>query len=601
MILIISEKPSVGRAVSAVVGADKTHKGYIEGGGYIVSWCVGHLVGLKYPNDYGNGWEERWSFSQLPMIPDKWQFTVTESTKVQYNLLKILMFRDDVTEIICATDADREGECIFRYVYNMAKCTKPVKRLWVSSLEESAIRSALASMKPMSAYDNLFDAGYARARADWLVGMNGSRLFSVRYGGKLNIGRVQIMTSKAPARRCEDVDQQALTYSEIKALCTGDERIKEKLMLENEVKELRVLAAEHKNTVYEMQDKIAAFPEKEQRLQATLDGLYVDRETLRKLPIDPERKLPVFKITIQGTEYTDRKEAAKAFEDAALGIRIADTPVKIGSFQGFDLSVTVNSSAMGGGMTAKMQGQAAHSTKLIESFAHNLNRLESALYNIDGRIEGVKENLAKLRLDHAEAQKIVSEPFPQQAELDSNYSSAVTKTFKECFSGEFALLHQSFSNWTEDVLKNGFFSSIKSMNELISNYTDLLETITKNYSGYTSAVQNKIGYILNIFNIISDSDFLDSAKSSEVIVPAYNPAMLEKIIARNDYIIFSFRDLIDHLDTLKFSEIENKFRDFGKLAAITQGVDMIPCGSDKLICKNVWGFYAIYYGENYGN
>ncbi len=238
----------------------------------------------------------------------------------------------------------------------------------------------------------------------------------------------QIMTSKAPARRCEDVDQQALTYSEIKALCTGDERIKEKLMLENEVKELRVLAAEHKNTVYEMQDKISAFPEKEQRLQAILDGLYADREALRKLPIAPERKLPVFKITIQGTEYTDRKEAAKAFEDAALSIRIADTPVKIGSFQGFDLSVTVNSSAMGGGMTAKMQGQATHSTKLIESFAHNLNRLESALYNIDGRIESTKENLAKLRLDHDEAQKIVAEPFPQQTELDSKEERLKTLT-----------------------------------------------------------------------------------------------------------------------------------------------------------------------------
>ena len=238
----------------------------------------------------------------------------------------------------------------------------------------------------------------------------------------------QIMTSKAPARRCEDVDQQALTYSEIKALCTGDERIKEKLMLENEVKELRVLVAEHKNTVYEMQDKIAAFPEKEQRLQSTLDGLYADREALRKLPIDPERRLPVFKITIQGTEYTDRKEAAKAFEDAALSIKIADTPVKIGSFQGFDLSVTVNSSAMGGGMTAKMQGQATHSTKLIESFAHNLNRLESALYNIDGRIESTKENLAKLRLDYTEAQKIVAEPFPQQAELDSKEDRLKTLT-----------------------------------------------------------------------------------------------------------------------------------------------------------------------------
>ena len=183
----------------------------------------------------------------------------------------------------------------------------------------------------------------------------------------------------------------------------------------------------------------------------------------------------------------------------------------------------------------------------------------------------------------------------------SNYSNAVNNTFQECFANEFALLHQSFSKWTEDVLKNGFFSSISSMNELITNYTDLLETITKNYSKYTGTVKNKIGYILNIFNIISDSDFLDSAKSSEVIVPAYNPAMLEKIIARNDYIIFSFRDLIDHIETLRFSEIENKFKDFSKLAAITQGVDMIPCGSDKLICRNVWGFYAIYYGENKKN
>lgn len=229
----------------------------------------------------------------------------------------------------------------------------------------------------------------------------------------------QIMTSKTPARKCEDVDQQALTYSEIKALCTGDERIKEKLMLENEVKELRVLAAEHRNTVFEMEDKIARFPEQEQKLTAILADLHTDREALRKLPIDPERKLPVFKITIGETEYTDRKEAAKALEDAVLAIKYADTPVKVGSFQGFDLSVTVNSNMMGGGMSAGLQGAASHTTKLIESFAHNLNRLEAALYNIDGRIERTQDNLAKLRLDHAEAQKIVAEPFPQQEELDT--------------------------------------------------------------------------------------------------------------------------------------------------------------------------------------
>ena len=205
-ILIVGEKPSVSRAISAVVGASSAHKGYTKGNGYIVSWCVGHLVGLKYPNDYGNGWDQKWSFSQLPMIPDSWLFHVTDSTKAQYDLLKNLMNKDEVTEIICATDADREGECIFRYVYNMARCRKPVKRLWVSSLEESAIRKALSIMKPMSAYDNLFNAGYARARADWLVGMNGSRLFSVRYGGKLNIGRVQTPTLAMIVQRDAEVN-----------------------------------------------------------------------------------------------------------------------------------------------------------------------------------------------------------------------------------------------------------------------------------------------------------------------------------------------------------------------------------------------------------
>ena len=205
-ILIVGEKPSVSRAISAVVGASSAHKGYTEGNGYIVSWCVGHLVGLKFPNDYGNGWEQKWSFSQLPMIPDSWLFHVTDSTKAQYDLLKNLMNKDEVTEIICATDADREGECIFRYVYNMARCRKPVKRLWVSSLEESAIRKALSIMKPMSAYDNLFNAGYARARADWLVGMNGSRLFSVRYGDKLNIGRVQTPTLAMIVQRDAEVN-----------------------------------------------------------------------------------------------------------------------------------------------------------------------------------------------------------------------------------------------------------------------------------------------------------------------------------------------------------------------------------------------------------
>lgn len=235
----------------------------------------------------------------------------------------------------------------------------------------------------------------------------------------------QIMTSKTPARKCEDVDQQALTYSEIKALCTGDERVKEKLMLENDVKELRVLAAEHKNTVYEMEDKIKDFPEKEKRLMSILDDLHTDREALRKLPIDPETKRPVFSITIGETVYTDKTEAGKALNEAICNIKYADTPTKIGSFQGFELTATLNSNMNGGGLTACLKGAASHTAKLN---VQNIPRIESALYNIDGRIENVRESLAKLRLDYAEAQKIVAEPFPQQAELESKEERLATLT-----------------------------------------------------------------------------------------------------------------------------------------------------------------------------
>lgn len=205
MILVIGEKPSVSKELAKVLGADKKGNGFIEGNGYIVSWCFGHLVGLKYPNDYSEKWAEKWSFDQLPMIPTEWKFSISKNTKAQYDILKDLMSRSDVSEIICATDADREGEAIFRYVYNMTKCRKPVKRLWVSSLEESAIKSALSKMKPGEEYNNLFQAAFCRAKADWLVGMNGSRLFSVRYNSQLNTGRVQTPTLAMIVKRDNDV------------------------------------------------------------------------------------------------------------------------------------------------------------------------------------------------------------------------------------------------------------------------------------------------------------------------------------------------------------------------------------------------------------
>lgn len=226
----------------------------------------------------------------------------------------------------------------------------------------------------------------------------------------------QIMTSKTPVRKCEDVDQQALTYSEIKALCTGDERIKEKMQLDNEVKELRLMKAEHTNTVYEMQDKIRAFPAEEKRLTSLIKGLETDRDHIDRLPVDSETMQPKFKITIGDTVYTDRKEAAQAFEDATYNaIKVMDTSVKIGEFQGFPLSVQMDSFSKN--VTATLSGSITHRAELIGSFPHNLKRLESALYSVDDKIKNAYSNLSALRIDLTEAEKLAVQTFPREAEL----------------------------------------------------------------------------------------------------------------------------------------------------------------------------------------
>ncbi len=194
MQLVIAEKPSVAQSIARVIGADERKDGYMEGNGYIVSWCVGHLVELAQPDAYFDAWK-KWSYESLPMIPEEWQTEVKSDTAAQYKVLKGLMHDARVDSIVCATDAGREGELIFRLVYHQAGCSKPMKRLWISSMEESAIREGFASLKPGSDYEHLYESALCRQRADWLVGLNGTRLFTVLYGGKvLKVGRVQTPT-----------------------------------------------------------------------------------------------------------------------------------------------------------------------------------------------------------------------------------------------------------------------------------------------------------------------------------------------------------------------------------------------------------------------
>ena len=202
--LVIAEKPSVARSIAEVLGAREKHDGYLQGHGFIVSWCVGHLITSAVPEEYDPKLKV-WKYEDLPIIPNEWKYTVIAQTGKQFSVLKKLMHDKAVSGIICATDAGREGELIFRLVYEMAGCTLPVRRLWISSLEKEAISKGFSSLKNASEYDNLYQAALCRDHADWLVGINATRLYSLLYGRTLKVGRVMSPTLAMIVNREESI------------------------------------------------------------------------------------------------------------------------------------------------------------------------------------------------------------------------------------------------------------------------------------------------------------------------------------------------------------------------------------------------------------
>ena len=193
MKLVIAEKPSVARSIAAVIGATNRQDGYLQGNGYLVSWCVGHLVSFADAALYDERFK-KWRYEDLPIIPESWRLTVPPDKRERFDTLRTLLRSEEVSEVINACDAGREGELIFRTVYHLAGCTKPMKRLWISSMEDSAIREGFDNLRPGSDYDGLHQAALCRQKADWLVGINATRLFSMLYGRTLNIGRVMSPT-----------------------------------------------------------------------------------------------------------------------------------------------------------------------------------------------------------------------------------------------------------------------------------------------------------------------------------------------------------------------------------------------------------------------
>ena len=229
MKLIICEKPSVAKSVSSALGAKSRADGFYEGNGLLVSWCVGHLVSPMDAAGYDPGYK-KWSYDDLPILPEPFRYVLAPGKEDAFENLRALMGRPDVDTVVNACDAGREGELIFRLVYEMAGCTKPILRLWISSMEDAAIREGFQNLRPGADYDALYQSALCRQKADWLVGINATRLFSVLYHRTLNVGRVQTPTLTMLADRDWKITSfKKEKYHHVRLTVGGAEAVSEKI------------------------------------------------------------------------------------------------------------------------------------------------------------------------------------------------------------------------------------------------------------------------------------------------------------------------------------------------------------------------------------
>lgn len=316
MKLIICEKPSVGMTIASALGIETKKDGYMEGTDFLVSWCIGHLAELSEPACYGKCYE-KWSLEALPVLPETWQLTVSKDKEKQFSVLKALLFRNDVTEVINACDSGREGELIFRFVMEKAGCKKPVKRLWISSMEESAIRKGFESLKDGKEYDSLYQSALCRAKADWLVGINATRLFSLLYNHTLNVGRVQSPTLKMLADRSEAITNfKKEKYYHVRLALDGTEAISDRFSSKEEAEKIAA-ACKGKSTVCTSvtSEKKEALPPKLFDLTALQKEAnhifgYTAKQTLDLAQSLYEKKLLTYPRTDSNYLSDDMKETA---------------------------------------------------------------------------------------------------------------------------------------------------------------------------------------------------------------------------------------------------------------------------------------------------
>ena len=284
--LVISEKPSVAQSIAKVLGATSRKDGYIEGNGYIVTWCIGHLAAMANAEVYDEKYA-KWRYDDLPIVPQKWEYVPEKDKTKQFEVIRELMSRDDVDEIINACDAGREGELIFRTVYYLAGCTKTMKRLWISSMEDEAVREGMKKLRPGSAYDGLYRSALCRSRADWLVGINATRLFSILYHRKLNVGRVVSPTLSLIVQRECDIDAfKAELFYTVQLDCDNFTALSERFKDINEAEQILNSCKNHTVTVKSIERK-----EKSERPPLLFDLTTLQRTANRELGYTSQQTL----------------------------------------------------------------------------------------------------------------------------------------------------------------------------------------------------------------------------------------------------------------------------------------------------------------------
>ena len=284
--LIIAEKPSVAQSIAKVLGATSRKEGYIEGGNYIVTWCVGHLAAMANAEVYDEKYA-KWRYDDLPIVPQKWEYVPEKDKAKQFEVIRELMNRDDVDEIINACDAGREGELIFRTVYYLAGCTKTMKRLWISSMEDEAIREGMKNLRLGSEYDGLYRSALCRSRADWLVGINATRLFSILYHRKLNVGRVVSPTLSLIVQRECDIDTfKPEPFYTVQLNCDGFTALSDRFKDRNEAEQILNSCKNQSVTVKSIERK-----EKSERPPLLFDLTTLQRTANRELGYTSQQTL----------------------------------------------------------------------------------------------------------------------------------------------------------------------------------------------------------------------------------------------------------------------------------------------------------------------